>query len=130
MKKITIILAITIYLFNFIPVYAEPINDAETELNDTLVFALISSLRKPVDTAISEIYKDDEDAPSHLNWDAYDTELLHIKQVYGVGGLYEITLKVFPYYGPHNSYGIDEIVVNTSGEVVSYKHIKTYTKPY
>jgi hypothetical protein len=43
-----------------------------------------------------------------------------------IGGLYELTLKVYPYYRAHNSYGEDEVVINTNGELLSYKHLKTY----
>ncbi|MDQ0220164.1 DUF3888 domain-containing protein [Peribacillus cavernae] len=51
---------------------------------------------------------------------------LKIKRSNGIGGGYQLTLRVHPYYGAHNSYGIDEVVVRASGELVSYKHIKTY----
>ena len=40
--------------------------------------------------------------------------------------MYEFTLRVNTYYGIHNSYGIDEVVVSERGELISYKHIKTY----
>ncbi len=82
----------------------ETINAADTELSETFKMALISSLREPVDKAIVEIYKDDKNAPNDLTWASYDTEILKIKQVYGIGGLYEITLKVYPYYRAHMSY--------------------------
>ena len=107
-------------------VNAKTINEADTELCETLKYALINTLRQPVDKAIAEIYKDDKDAPEGLTWASYDTEILKIKQLYGVGGLYEITLKVYPYYDAHMSYGIDEIVVDTSCKLISYKHLKTY----
>ncbi|MFE8699785.1 DUF3888 domain-containing protein [Cytobacillus sp. FJAT-54145] len=73
-----------------------------------------------------EIYKDNPNAPEGLTWATYDTEILKIKQLYGVVGLYEITLKVNPYYRAHICYGIDEVVINTSGELISYKHLKIY----
>jgi hypothetical protein len=84
-------------IFN-ITVNAKTINKADTELCKTLKYALIGSLRKPVDKAIVEIYKDDKNVPEGLTWAAYDTEILKIKQLYGVGGLYELTLKIYPYY--------------------------------
>ncbi|AGK55220.1 DUF3888 domain-containing protein [Bacillus sp. 1NLA3E] len=79
----------------------ETINEADTELCETVKMALISSLREPVDKAIVEIYKDDEDVPEGLTWASYDTEILKIKQLYGISGIYEITLKVYPYYRAH-----------------------------
>lgn len=107
-------------------VNAKTINEADTGLCETLKMALISSHREPVDKAITEIYKNDKNAPVGLTWASYDTEILKIKQLYGIGGLYEITLKVYPYYRAHNSYGDDEVVINTRGKLISYKHLKTY----
>ncbi|WP_330501680.1 DUF3888 domain-containing protein [Peribacillus frigoritolerans] len=127
MKNFTVMLLIAIFLISSNkPVYSKTINEADTELCETLKYALINSLRQPVDKAIAEIYKNDKDAPSNLTWASYDTEIIKIKQMYGVGGGYEITLKVHPYYDAHNSYGIDEVVVDTRGELINYKHIKTY----
>jgi hypothetical protein len=87
-----------------------------------------NSLEKPIDKAIEEIYKDDEEAPEGLNWASYDTEILKIKQLYGVGGAYDITLKVKPYYRAHITYGEDIIVVSADGELIDYKHLKTYPR--
>lgn len=92
---------------------ANTINEADTELCDTFKYALINSVREPVDKTIFEIYKEDKNAPKCLTWASYDTEILKIKQVYGMGGLYEITLKVYPYYLSHISYGVDEVVIHT-----------------
>jgi len=33
---------------------------------------------------------------------------------------------VFPYQGAHNGYGEDEVVINTRGELISYKQLKPY----
>jgi hypothetical protein len=105
----------------------ETINEADTELCETVKMALISSNTEPVDKAIAEIHKNDKNAPEGgLSWAPWETEILRIKQVYGIGGLYEITLKVFPYQGAHNGYGEDEVVINTRGELISYKQLKPY----
>ena len=126
MKKIVLMFLVGMSLANT-TVYSKTINEADTELCETVKMALISSNRNPVDKAITEIYKNDKNAPKEgLSWAAWETEILKIKQVYGIGGLYEITLKVSPYYGAHNGYGEDEVVINTSGELISYKHLKTY----
>lgn len=126
MKKIVIALLITaVSAFLHNTVYAKTINEADTQLSDTFKYALISSLRKPVDQAVIEIYKDDKDAPEGLTWATYDTEILKIKQLYAIGGQYEMSLKIFPYYRAHMSYGIDEVVINTNGELISFKHLKT-----
>ncbi|WP_443140153.1 DUF3888 domain-containing protein [Piscibacillus sp. B03] len=108
--------------------YSQTINKAETELNETLKYALINSLREPVDKAFYQIYKDDEGVPEGLMWASYDTEVLEIKQLYGVGGEYEITLKVKPYYRAHITYGEDLVVISSNGKLVNYKHLKTYPK--
>jgi hypothetical protein len=127
MQRITVILMVGVLLIHSnITIEAKTINKADTDLCETLKYALIGSVREPVDKAISEIYKGDKHAPENLTWATYDTEILKIKQVYGVGGLYELTLKVFPYYEAHNSYGVDEIVINTEGELLGYKHVKTF----
>jgi hypothetical protein len=127
MKKIAVILMVGMFLvISNTTINAKTINEADTELCETLKYALISILREPVDKAIVEIYKDDKNAPEGLTWATYDTEILKINQLYGVGGLYEITLRVHPYYRAHMSYGIDEVVINTRGELISYKHLKTY----
>lgn len=127
MKKLYVMLLIGLLIVvSNTTVNARTINEANTELCETLKYALIGSLREPVNEAIVEIYKDDLNAPEGLTWASYDTEILKIKQLYGVGGLYEITLKVHPYYRAHMSYGIDEVVINTKGELISYKHLKTY----
>jgi Protein of unknown function (DUF3888) len=127
MKKFVVLLWIGLFLLTSNTlVSAKTINEADTKLSETLKYALISSLNKPVDQAISEIYKEDKNAPKGLTWASYDTEILKVKQVYGIGGLYELTLKVYPYYRAHNSYGEDEVVINTMNELISYKHLKTY----
>lgn len=127
MKKFAVMFMIGVLFVIFnITVGAKTINEADTELCETLKYALIGSLREPVDKAIVEIYKDDKNVPEGLTWAAYDTEILKINQLYGVGGLYELTLKIYPYYRAHMSYGEDEVVINTMGELISFKHLKTY----
>ena len=123
-----LVMIISFFSFTNNQVHAqkEPILEAETGLCETYRYALINSLREPVDKAVVEIYKDDPNAPEGLTWATYDTEILKIKQVYGVGGLYEITLKIYPYYRSHMGYGEDEVVINTVGKLLKYKHLKTY----
>ncbi|MEN2766910.1 DUF3888 domain-containing protein [Ornithinibacillus sp. 16A2E] len=129
MKKLTLSLTLIIFLVSYnTPVFSQTINEADTEICETLKYALINSLRDPVDKAISEIYKDDEEAPEGLIWASYDTEILKIKQLSGVGGAYEITLKVQPYYRAHITYGEDIIVVSADGKLIDYEHLKTYPR--
>ncbi|UOQ50388.1 DUF3888 domain-containing protein [Gracilibacillus caseinilyticus] len=129
MKKLTIFLTLIISLVSYdTPAFSQTVNEADTELCETIKYALINSLREPIDKAISEIYKDDEGAPESLMWASYDTEILKIKQLYGVGGAYEITLKVKPYYRAHITYGEDIIVVSADGKLIDYEHLKTYLR--
>ncbi len=124
MKK-SLIYCMIITFFIAVPSYqAATINEAETKYCDTVTFALINGLRPTVDQAIEEIYKD---SPKGIpQWAGYDTEVLKIKQLYGVGGAYEITLKIRTYSGPHIDRGIDEVTVSVGGtnEVVGYKHVQ------
>jgi hypothetical protein len=130
MKKFVVILMIGMFVLmaSHPTANAKTINEADTKLCETLKYALLRSIREPVDKAIVEIYKDDVNAPEGLRWDSTGAKLLKIKQLYGVGGLYEITLKIEPFYRAHITYGIDEVVINTNGELISYKHLKTYPK--
>ncbi|MFD1361562.1 DUF3888 domain-containing protein [Lentibacillus salinarum] len=129
MKRLAVSLILIIFLVSYsVPAYAQTINEADTELCDSLKYALINSLREPVDKAIAEIYKDDDKAPEGLTWASYDTEILKIKQLYGVGGAYKITLKVKPYYRAHITYGKDKIVVSSEGKLINYEHLKTYPR--
>ena len=69
-------------------------------------YALIRSLDPSIDKALAEMYKN---TPRGIpQWASWETEITNIKQLYGVGGAYEVTVKVFPYYGPHIGNGIDE----------------------
>ena len=129
MKKFLYIIVLFISLNHFtIPAYSATINETDSELCEAFKYALIISLRKPIDKAISEIYKKDKDAPEGLNWAPYATEILKIRQSNGIGGAYEITLKVTPYYRAHITYGEDKIVVTADGKLIGYKHLKTYPK--
>lgn len=106
--------------------YSKTINDSDTELRKTLGYALINALREPIDQAIAEIYKDDKNAPEGLIWASYDTEILKIRQLNGIGGVYELTLKVTPYYRAHNTYGEDIVIVNSNRELIDFRHVRTY----
>lgn len=129
MSKIVMVFMLAIFLAsNNTLADSKTINEADTELCETFKYALIISLRKPIDKAIAEIYKHDEDAPGGLTWASYDTEILKVKQSNEVGGGYEITLKVNPYYRAHITYGEDIIVISADGEIIDYKHLKTYPR--
>lgn len=106
--------------------FAKPINEADTDFTKTLEYALIISLREPIDEAITTIYKNDKGAPEDLEWSADEAEILKIKQISEVGEAYEITLKVFPYYGDKQIYGEDLLVIQAGGELVEFHHLDTY----
>lgn len=127
MKKLIVLLLLALCLVGYgTPAYSQTLNEADTELCDTLKYALINTLREPIDKAIAEIYQDDKNAPEGLTWASYDTEILKIRQMNGIGGAYAITLKVLPYYRAHNTYGEDIVIVSSNGELIEYKHLKTF----
>lgn len=124
MKRIFILLLVLVIIKPVI-VEARPINQADTPWEKTLEFTLINSLSEPITNAINEIYKD---SPEQVSWAPYLAKIKKIKQLEGVGGSYEVTLIVLPYYGAHNTIGLDEITVRVAHEVylVNYKHLKSY----
>lgn len=129
MKKYFLVVLIVMFISFQTTVYSQTINNADTELCDTLKYAFINNLKEPIDEAIKEIYKDDAFAINErLSWAPFQTDILEIKQLNGVGGEYEVTLKIYPYYRAHNTYGEDIVVVNTGGELISYEHVRTYPK--
>lgn len=129
MKKTAIFLLLVILLTtNHTPAFSKTINEADTDFCDTLKYALINSLREPITKAITEIYKDDPDAPAGITWASYQTQILKIEQLNGVGGAYTITFKVSPYYRAHITYGEDIVVVSADGVLVDYRHVKTFPK--
>jgi hypothetical protein len=92
MKKIAVLLMVGMVLvISNTTANAKTKNETETELCETLKLALINSLSEPVDKAIIEIYRDDKNAPKGLTWASWETEILKIRQLFGIGGLYEIT---------------------------------------
>lgn len=112
-----------------VPVEAKEVNEAETVWDDTLKYALIGALKKPIDQAIENQYRNNPQAPKGLTWAVYETDIIRIRQEYGVGGTYEITLRVKPYYRAHIAYGEDIVVVRSDGKLIHSRHVKTYPVP-
>jgi hypothetical protein len=121
-KKILVSICLSV----FILIFSLPVQAIEKETtNEMIKFALIRSLEPSIDKALAEIYKD---APKGVpQWAGWDTEIINIKQLYGIGGAYEVTVIVHPYYGPHIGNGIDEISISIASEgqeVTDFKHIR------
>jgi hypothetical protein len=121
-KKILVSICLSV----FILIFSLPVQAIEKETtNEMIKFALIRSLEPSIDKALAEIYKD---APKGVpQWAGWDTEIINIKQLYGIGGAYEVTVRVHPYYGPHIGNGIDEISISIASEgqdVTDFKHIR------
>jgi hypothetical protein len=92
--------------------------------HEKMNYALIMSLSPSINKALSEIYKDSSKGTPQ--WGGWETEILVIDQLFGVGGSYDVTLNVHPYYGEHTGEGIDEIKirVESSGQkIIHYKHL-------
>jgi len=84
-----------------------PVEATEENTNEMIKYALITSLNPSIDKAISEIYKDEpKGVPQWAGWNA---EIINIKQLNGIGGSYEVKVRIYPYYGPHIGKGVDEI---------------------
>ena len=113
-------------MFILLSLYSAPVQATEKETaNEMIKYALIRSLEPSIEKALAEFYKD---APKGVpQWAGWDTEILDIKQLYGIGGAYEATVRVHPYYGPHIGNGIDEITIRIASpgqEVIDFKHIR------
>ncbi|WP_429313659.1 DUF3888 domain-containing protein [Paenibacillus mucilaginosus] len=123
MKKIILLLCPLLGISSF---SLNPIKAISIEPDcDKIKFALIRSLDPSIEKALSEIYTSHPKGPP--SWAGWDTEILDIEQIYGVGGAYNVTVRVHPYYGPHIGDGIDDITINVSSgkqQVLYYKHIK------
>jgi hypothetical protein len=90
---------------------------------EQLKYALIVSLGPIIDKALIKIYNSKPDR----QWAAWDTEILDIKQLYGVGGAYRINLRVNTYVGAHNPpYGMDIITIEINPH--EYKILKYFHK--
>lgn len=91
-------------------------------------FALIRSLSPSIEITLEEIYKNTKEGV--LSWAGWDTELLEVRQLYGVGGAYDVKVRIHPFYGPHigNGYS-DEITVRLRSDgqsVLSHNHLKDF----
>ncbi|WP_107949758.1 DUF3888 domain-containing protein [Lysinibacillus parviboronicapiens] len=50
-----------------------------------------------------------------------------IKQLYGIRAAYEITLEINNYFGPHNSFGVDQVTIEMNTgitKIIDLKHTK------
>ena len=93
--------------------------------HEKMNYALIMSVSPSIKQALSEIYKDSSKGVPQ--WGGWDTEILEIEELFGVGGSYDVTVKVFPYYGASIGQGEDKIkirVEKNGQKVISFKHLQ------
>ena len=93
--------------------------------HEKLNYALIISVSPSITKALTETYKDSSEGVPQ--WGGSDTEILEIDELLGVKGSYDVTVKVYPYYGISNKKGEEEIKirVESSGQkVISNKHLQ------
>ncbi|WML39626.1 DUF3888 domain-containing protein [Neobacillus sp. OS1-2] len=87
---------------------------------ETVKFALIASLMPTINQTLEKIYK------RPTQWAGAGTEVLNIKQLYGIGGAYRVKLRVHTYEGAHNPpYGVDTITIEVGPDgpkVINYIH--------
>jgi hypothetical protein len=83
---------------------------------DKLDYSLIMSISPSINKALSEIYKDSPEGVPQ--WGGWDTEIVEIDELFGVGSSYDVTVKVHPYYSDHIIQGEVEIKVRleTNGQ--------------
>ncbi|MFJ7975964.1 DUF3888 domain-containing protein [Peribacillus sp. NPDC096379] len=123
MKRILVSICISVFILFLV---SASVQATEKEnANEMFKYALIRSLGSSIDKALAEIYKD---APKGIpQWAGWDTKIINIKQLHGVGGSYEVIVRVHPYYGPHIGNGIDEITIRIASDgqkVTDFKHIR------
>ncbi|MGG2092599.1 DUF3888 domain-containing protein [Bacillus sp. S13(2024)] len=123
MKKILILISVSMFIFSL---FSAPVQANETETTNEMVkYALIVSLAPSINNALAEIYKDASKGVPQ--WGGWETEIVNIKQLTGVGGIYEVTVRVHSYYEAHTGNGIDEITIRIAHdgqEVTDFKHIQ------
>ena len=93
--------------------------------HEKLNYALILSVSPSINKALTETYKNSSEGVPQ--WGGSDTEILEIDELLGVKGSYDVTVKVYPYYGISNKKGEEEIKirVESSGQkVISNKHLQ------
>lgn len=93
--------------------------------HEKLNYALIISVSPSINKALTDTYKDSSEGVPQ--WAGSDTEVLEIEELFGVGGSYDVTVKVYPYYGVSITKGEEEIKirVESSGQkVISNKHLQ------
>lgn len=109
-----------------ISLFSAPVQANETETTNEMVkYALIVSLAPSINKALVDIYKDPSKGVPQ--WAGWETEIVNLKQLNGVGGSYEVTVRVHTYYGPHTGDGIDEITIRIAFDgqgVIDFKHIQ------
>ncbi|MFD4930353.1 DUF3888 domain-containing protein [Peribacillus butanolivorans] len=122
MKKFLIIF-FSVFFILTIPIQANSQKENKIDYEKTK-YALIASLSPAINEAVAKIYKDIPGGDRQ--WAGWETEILSIKQLYGIGGAYRITVKIHTYVGAHNPpNGIDTITIEVGGgeqKIIKYEH--------
>ena len=93
--------------------------------HEKMNYALIISVAPSINKALTETYKNSSKGVPQ--WGGSATEILEIVELINVRGSYDVTVKVYPYYGISIKKGEEEIKirVESSGQkVISNKHIQ------
>lgn len=112
-------------------IFFEPEIPDEGSLEEMYLDALMLFLNPSVEEAANNYYS--ERIGRSLLSDPWSNKVLYIRRPNGYESfLFEIKLEVRPYYGPHNTVGIDRVTLTFSSsgvEIKSFEHIKDYPVP-
>lgn len=111
--------------------YFEPGKPKEGSLEEMYQDVFMALLDSYIDAAVESYYKEYSGHSPIV--DPWANKVLYIKRPNGYRTfLFEIKLEVLPYWGPHNTIGVDHITMNVSTrgvEIIGYKHIKDFPMP-
>ena len=118
-KKLVSFFIILLIVTSTVVAQANNIKVNHEKLNNSLIMSISPSINK----ALSEIYKD---SPKGVpQWGGWDTEIVVINELFGVGSSYDVTVKVHPYYSNHIIQDEVEIKIRleTSGQKIISKNL-------
>lgn len=109
-------------------IHFEPGKSPEGSLEELYRDVFMSFVTPYIKEAVCDYYK------QPFNVDLWSSKILSIERPNGYRTFFFILkIEVQPYYGPHNSVGVDQITltIGSSGKVTikKFEHIKTYELP-
>lgn len=107
--------------------YFEPSIPQEGSIEEIYQDIFVTLLLPCIDEAVENYYG------QPFSVDPYAVRILRAERPNGYRTfLFEITMEVMPYYGPHNSVGVDHITIKVGSHkaiVEKFEHIRSYKIP-